>query len=118
MQDTQNVVISNNHLSGYSTHSMFTVNRISNVVVSGNTFEVNADDVPYGIDAYEVGFVVDCVMFWFQECGNVEFTGNVFANNSVEINTPWVRFEESQNTTCLSGNRFCSEYMFSSHRCT
>ena len=103
---TKTVHISNGKFVGYNAEGLVRLTAVDTVILSGNTFKMDPDGILYDVDPYDVGFFSAFSAVLFQSCDVVKVTANTFLENDIDVNTPWIHFGDSQNMTCLSGNRF------------
>ena len=112
MISTQNVDVIDSSFSSYNVDGLMRFEHADNVTLNGNTFDIESDDLLYGIDASDVGFDLDFAAAFFKNCHDVYVTNNEFKSNEVDGTTPWIYFEDGDDITCLSGNRYniCTVY--------
>eukprot|EP01084_Bolivina_argentea_P240169 403555_1 len=108
VEDSNDIVITNNNISGYNKRGFVRLRSSSDIYMFGNTFNINAENLFYNISAQNIGFYRTCgFQLWW--CSNVEIIANQFNENNINTSFPWIY--SSNSTLCMTGNVF-SNYAF------
>ena len=102
--DVEYLYIANSSFSGYDAKGLLKTQNVSEVVLTGNTFEIDTDGFVHWTDPNDLHFR-ETAAVWFDGGGSVMITDCVFMNNGVDIDIPWIFFGGLTETACLSGNK-------------
>lgn len=107
ISDSQNASLSNSVFSSYTPGGLVAWNEVQNVIMNGNQFVIDIDGYLtdlYGVNAASIMFNWQWVAVAFQSCDNAEIIGNVFSNNDVQPEKPWI-YIDANTETCFSANK-------------
>ena len=95
-----------NTFNGYNEYGMVRVQEVDNVVLDGNAFKIDVSGPLHNADPVQNGFNSDFVTVYFESCGFVQITKNIFEGNDINVATPWIIIDRNLQNACVSGNVF------------
>eukprot|EP01083_Nonionella_stella_P105403 303163_1 len=102
----------NNTISGFDPKGLFYIQDASNIQLTGNTLDLNADHLFYPISSNDEYLEYSPLVMWFNQ--DTKLIQNTFLKNEIQIDIPWVDYQANTGTNCLAGNTF-HNYAFHAH---